>query len=121
MRRGFIVAVLVAIVAVFSLSGCGSDGSSGTTEGETAAKTEAATTKEKTGGKQASNKKCDPHYSGCVPPYPPDVSCEDVKETVTVYGKDPHDLDKSGDGTGCEDYPRKAPAEKPSTSSSDSP
>jgi hypothetical protein len=45
---------------------------------------------------------CDPNYSGCVPPYPPDVDCADVGETVTVLGSDPHGLDADGDGSGCE-------------------
>jgi hypothetical protein len=45
---------------------------------------------------------CDPNYSGCVPPYPPDVDCPDVGETVSVYGSDPHGLDADNDGIGCE-------------------
>jgi hypothetical protein len=45
---------------------------------------------------------CDPNYSGCVPPYPPDVDCADVGETVTVYGSDPHGLDADSDSVGCE-------------------
>jgi len=45
---------------------------------------------------------CDPNYSGCVPPYPPDVDCAEVGETVSVYGADPHGLDADGDGSGCE-------------------
>ncbi len=45
---------------------------------------------------------CDPNYSGCVPPYPPDVDCAEVGETVGVYGSDPHGLDADGDGSGCE-------------------
>lgn len=45
---------------------------------------------------------CDPNYSGCVPAYPPDVDCDEVGETVAVYGADPHGLDADGDGSGCE-------------------
>jgi hypothetical protein len=45
---------------------------------------------------------CDPNYSGCVPPYPPDVDCADVGGPVSVYGSDPHGLDADGDGVGCE-------------------
>lgn len=45
---------------------------------------------------------CDPNYSGCVPAYPPDVDCDEVGETVAVYGSDPHGLDADGDGSGCE-------------------
>lgn len=45
---------------------------------------------------------CDPNYSGCVPPYPPDVNCADIGGSVTVVGSDPHGLDADGDGIGCE-------------------
>ncbi|MDP2711046.1 MAG: hypothetical protein Q8O56_07485 [Solirubrobacteraceae bacterium] len=45
---------------------------------------------------------CDPNYSGCVPPYPPDVNCSDVSGPVQVLGSDPHGLDGDGDGIGCE-------------------
>lgn len=45
---------------------------------------------------------CDPNYSGCVPPYPPDVDCADVGGSVDVFGSDPHGLDADGDGIGCE-------------------
>lgn len=45
---------------------------------------------------------CDPNYSGCVPPYPPDVDCAEVGGTVASYGSDPHGLDADGDGAGCE-------------------
>jgi len=51
------------------------------------------------------NGKCDPNYTGgCVPPYPPDVDCADIRALgiapVRVIGSDPHGLD--GDGWGCE-------------------
>ena len=45
---------------------------------------------------------CDPNYTGCVPPYPPDADCAEVGETVTVLGEDPHGLDADGDLVGCE-------------------
>lgn len=51
---------------------------------------------------------CDPGYAGgCVPPYPPDLDCADVKgrgipTPVRVLGSDPHRLDGDGDGLGCE-------------------
>jgi endonuclease YncB( thermonuclease family) len=50
---------------------------------------------------------CDPNYSGgCVPPYPPDVDCADIRALgiapVTVVGSDPHRLDGDDDGLGCE-------------------
>lgn len=46
--------------------------------------------------------KCNPNYSGCVPPYPPDVDCDQVKGPVKVLGTDPDNLDGDGDGIGCE-------------------
>lgn len=51
--------------------------------------------------------KCDPNYSGgCVPPYPPDVDCADIRALgiapVRVIGSDPHGLDGDDDGYGCE-------------------
>ena len=51
--------------------------------------------------------KCDPNYSGgCVPPYPPDVDCADIRALgiapVRVTGSDPHRLDGDRDGFGCE-------------------
>jgi endonuclease YncB( thermonuclease family) len=50
---------------------------------------------------------CDPNYSGgCVPPYPPDVDCADIRALgiapVRVTGSDPHRLDGDNDGYGCE-------------------
>lgn len=49
---------------------------------------------------------CDPNYAGaCVPPYPPDVDCDDVGTSVTIVGNDPHGLDgNDNDGLGCESY-----------------
>jgi hypothetical protein len=49
---------------------------------------------------------CDSHYAGgCVPPYPPDVSCEDLQAlgitSVRIIREDPHGLDPDGDGIGC--------------------
>jgi micrococcal nuclease len=50
---------------------------------------------------------CDPNYAGaCVPPYPPDVDCDYLRDRglapVRVVGSDPHRLDGEGDGFGCE-------------------
>ena len=50
--------------------------------------------------------KCDPNYTGgCVPLYPPDVDCADIRALgiapVRVIGSDPHRLDGNGDGYGC--------------------
>lgn len=48
---------------------------------------------------------CDPNYGGCIPLYPPDLDCGDLKALgltpVTVIGKDPHKLDRDGDGKAC--------------------
>jgi endonuclease YncB( thermonuclease family) len=51
--------------------------------------------------------KCDPNYAGgCVPPYPPDLDCADIRRLgiapVRVIGSDPHRLDGNNDGIGCE-------------------
>lgn len=45
---------------------------------------------------------CDPNYTPCVPPYPPDINCSDIDFSVRVIGSDPHGLDRDGDGVGCE-------------------
>jgi micrococcal nuclease len=55
----------------------------------------------------ATTTRCDPNYAGgCVPPYPPDVDCADIRALgiapVRVVGSDPHRLDGDGDGWGCE-------------------
>jgi Flp pilus assembly pilin Flp len=49
---------------------------------------------------------CDPNYGGaCVPMYPPDVDCSDLRALgigqVTVLDSDPHKLDPDEDGVGC--------------------
>ena len=48
---------------------------------------------------------CDPNYTGCIPLFPPDLNCSDIKALglapVTVIGKDPHRLDGDGDGKAC--------------------
>jgi micrococcal nuclease len=50
--------------------------------------------------------KCDPNYSPCVPPPPPDLDCADIRALgiapVRVLGSDPHRLDGDDDGLGCE-------------------
>ena len=51
---------------------------------------------------------CDPNYAGaCVPPYPPDLDCADLRALglalpVRVVGSDPHRLDGDHDGWWCE-------------------
>jgi len=48
---------------------------------------------------------CDPNYAGCIPLFPPDLDCGDIKALglapATVIGKDPHKLDGDGDGKAC--------------------
>ena len=48
---------------------------------------------------------CDPNYEGCVPLFPPDLNCTDIKRLglapVKVIGRDVHRLDADGDGIGC--------------------
>ena len=50
--------------------------------------------------------KCDPNYAGCIPVFPPDVDCTDIKRLglapAKVIGKDVHKLDRDGDGVGCD-------------------
>ena len=51
------------------------------------------------------NSECDPNYEGCIPLFPPDLNCTDIKKLglapVRVIGKDVHRLDSDGDGIGC--------------------
>ena len=48
--------------------------------------------------------KCDPSYRGvCIPPYPPDLDCDEVPYSdFSVIGSDPHGFDGDNDGVGCE-------------------
>ena len=52
------------------------------------------------------NAKCDANYQGCIPPYPPDLDCTDIKRMglapIRVIGTDVHKLDGDGDGIGCD-------------------
>ena len=54
----------------------------------------------------SSDAKCDPNYQGCLPPYPPDLDCSDIKKMglapIRVIGVDVHKLDGDGDGIGCD-------------------
>ena len=49
---------------------------------------------------------CDPNYEGCVPPYPPDLDCTDIKRMglapIRVIGIDVHKFDGDRDGIGCD-------------------
>ena len=50
--------------------------------------------------------KCDPNYKECLPIYPPDIDCIDVKRMglapVHIVSKDVHKLDRDGNGVGCD-------------------
>ena len=54
----------------------------------------------------SSNTNCDPNYAGCIPVFPSDVDCPDIKQLglapVKVIGRDIHKLDRDGDGIGCD-------------------
>lgn len=49
---------------------------------------------------------CDSNYQGCIPPYPPDLDCTDIKRMklapIRVIGVDVHKFDGDGDGIGCD-------------------
>ena len=63
-------------------------------------------------GCESSDGGCDPNYEGaCVPADASDVDCEggegdgpEYVGPVQVVGDDPYDLDRDGDGEGCESY-----------------
>ena len=50
--------------------------------------------------------KCDPNYAGCIPIFPSDVDCPDIKRLglapVRVIGVDIHRFDRDRDGIGCD-------------------
>ena len=52
------------------------------------------------------NSRCDPNYRGCIPAYPPDLDCTDIKKMglapIRVIGNDVHKFDNDGDGVGCD-------------------
>lgn len=52
--------------------------------------------------KPASN--CNPNYSPCIPNSSYDLDCADVGMSVSVTGTDVYNLDRDGDGRGCESY-----------------
>lgn len=49
-----------------------------------------------------SDPNCVPGYDPCVPPYPPDLDCDDVDGPIRITGDDPHGFDADGDGIGCD-------------------
>jgi len=56
--------------------------------------------------RSSSKTKCDANYQGCIPPYPPDLDCSDIKRMglapILVTGNDIHKFDADGDGIGCD-------------------
>ncbi len=60
----------------------------------------------KAGFSKEANGTCDPNYAGCIPIFPTDVDCTDIKRLglapVTVVNSDIHKLDRDGDGIGCD-------------------
>ena len=56
--------------------------------------------------KTPSSSKCDPNYQGCIPQYPPDLDCGDMKKMglvpIRVIRVDVHKFDSDGDGIGCD-------------------
>ena len=59
-----------------------------------------------TSNASAATTKCDLNYAGCIPLFPPDLDCTDIKRLglapAKVIGKDVHKLDRDGDGKGCD-------------------
>jgi hypothetical protein len=47
---------------------------------------------------------CNDNYSGCVEDSSYDLDCSDIGEEVEVIGYDEYNLDRDGDGYGCESY-----------------
>jgi hypothetical protein len=63
----------------------------------------------------APQRTCESSYPDvCIPPTPPDLSCDDVAymwgyEDFIVYPPDTHGFDGDGDGRGCEPYSGQSP------------
>lgn len=56
-------------------------------------------------------RECNPNYFPCVPGNTPDVDCNEVDWRVDVIGPDDYNLDRDGDGIGCEWNPVFTPDE----------
>lgn len=56
--------------------------------------------------RSSSKTNCDANYQGCIPSYPPDLDCSDIKQMglapIRVTGNDIHKFDADGDGIGCD-------------------
>lgn len=87
------MAAVILIVAIMFLGGKVSDRFRGTGS--------------ETGILEPPTVQCDPNYAdACVPPFPPDLDCADLRALglplpVRVVSGDPHGLDPDGDGLGC--------------------
>lgn len=57
------------------------------------------------------NAECNPNYFPCVPDDYADLDCNEVKWRVDVVGEDIYNLDRDGDGIGCEWNPVFTPDE----------
>jgi hypothetical protein len=75
-----IVAVVAVVVAVLALVGFVTQNSS-----------------------SSSSTQCNPNYEPCIP-IAPDLSCSEIQMRVQIIGDDPYELDRDGDGFGCEIY-----------------
>ena len=75
-----IIAVVAVVVAVLALVGFVTQNSS-----------------------SSSSTQCNPNYEPCIP-IAPDLSCSEIQMRVQIVGDDPYELDRDGDGFGCEIY-----------------
>ena len=64
-----------------------------------------ASSSSETSGGSGEKGNSDPSYPDvCIPPYPPDLNCDDVDyNNFKVVGSDPHNLDGNNDGWACEE------------------
>lgn len=54
-------------------------------------------------GEKVTEGECDPNYLPCIP-IAEKLNCPDIKVAVRVIGTDIHNLDRDGNGVGCESY-----------------
>jgi endonuclease YncB( thermonuclease family) len=59
-----------------------------------------------TGSTPSTGANCDPNYAGCIPRFASDLDCPDIQllglAPVRVIANDVHNLDRDGDGIGCD-------------------
>jgi micrococcal nuclease len=53
---------------------------------------------------RTSSSRCNPNYTPCVPNSARDLNCPDIGHRVKVIGADVYDVDRDGNGYGCESY-----------------